>query len=480
MSTSLIFICFLAYTLMIFAISFITSRKAKNESYFIGERKSSWPIVAYGMIGASLSGVTFISIPGDVYNSGFSYMMVAFGYLLGYAIIATVLLPIYYKLKLTTIYTYLQQRFGSVSYHTGSTFFILSKMLGAAGRLFLVAYVMQKFVFDAWNVPFILTATIFVAFIVLYTFKGGIKTIIWTDTLQTTFMILSLIVCFFIIIKTLNTNFSDMVSQIFQHEYSKMIVTDWNSRLHYLKQFFGGAFIAVTMTGLDQDMMQKNLSCRNLKSAQKNMFLMSSCLIPVNFLFLVMGIGLYIFANSQGIAIPAQTDELFPLIMLKHLGPVAGVVFLIGLISAAYSSGDGALTALTTSFCIDFLGFDGKRKNLSEEKKKSIRIKVHFTFAALMVLLIVLFNKLNDNSIITTIFMIAGYTYGPLLGLFALGIFTKIDINDKYVPVVAIVAPVLCYLLNRIFPFGFALIIVNGALTFLGLLLISKRKSLQK
>lgn len=476
MDSGLILICFIAYTALIFVIAFVTSRKAKNDSYFIGERKSSWPIVAYGMIGASLSGVTFISIPGDVYHSGFSYMMVVFGYLLGYAIIATVLLPVYYKLKLTTIYTYLQQRFGNISYRTGSTFFIISKLLGAAGRLFLVAYVLQKFVFDAWNVPFAVTATIFVGLIVLYTFKGGIKTIIWTDTLQTTFMILALIICFFMITKSLNIGFSGMIAKIFEHDYSKMIVTDWNSRLHYLKQFFGGAFIAVTMTGLDQDMMQKNLSCKDLKSAQKNMFMMSSCLIPVNFLFLLLGVALYIFAESQGIAIPAQTDELFPLIMLKYLGPVAGIVFMIGLISAAYSSGDGALTALTTSFCIDFLGFDDKRKELSEEKKKNIRIKVHFSFAIIMILLILAFNKLNDNSVITTIFMIAGYTYGPLLGLFALGLFTKLQLKDKYVPFVAIIAPIICYFLNTIFPFGFALIIVNGAITFLGLLIISKKK----
>ncbi|MDL2227473.1 sodium:solute symporter [Bacteroidales bacterium OttesenSCG-928-K03] len=476
MDSGLILICFIAYTALIFVIAFVTSRKAKNDSYFIGERKSSWPIVAYGMIGASLSGVTFISIPGDVYHSGFSYMMVVFGYLLGYAIIATVLLPVYYKLKLTTIYTYLQQRFGNISYRTGSTFFIISKLLGAAGRLFLVAYVLQKFVFDAWNVPFAVTATIFVGLIVLYTFKGGIKTIIWTDTLQTTFMILALIICFFMITKSLNIGFSGMIAKIFEHDYSKMIVTDWNSRLHYLKQFFGGAFIAVTMTGLDQDMMQKNLSCKDLKSAQKNMFMMSSCLIPVNFLFLLLGVALYIFAESQGIAIPAQTDELFPLIMLKYLGPVAGIVFMIGLISAAYSSGDGALTALTTSFCIDFLGFDDKRKELSEEKKKNIRIKVHFSFAIIMILLILAFNKLNDNSVITTIFMIAGYTYGPLLGLFALGLFTKLQLKDKYVPFVAIIAPIICYFLNMIFPFGFALIIVNGAITFLGLLIISKKK----
>lgn len=475
MTPTLIFICFAAFTVLLFIISFITSRKAKNESYFIGERKSSWPIVAYGMIGASLSGVTFISIPGDVYNSSFSYMMVVFGYILGYAAIATILLPVYYKLKLTTIYTYLKQRFGNVSYRTGASFFIISKLMGAAGRLFLVVFVLQKFIFDAWNIPFWITATLFVLLIMLYTFKGGIKTIIWTDTLQTTFMIVSLIVCFISIMKSMDYTLPEMFHNVFESKYSKMIFTDWHSRLHYLKQFFGGAFIAVTMTGLDQDMMQKNLSCRNLKSAQKNVMLMSSSLIPVNFLFLILGCALYIYADAHGITVqPGQTDQLFPSIMLNYFGGFAGIVFLIGLISAAYSSGDGALTALTTSFCIDFLDFEGKRKNLSENEKKKIRMMVHCTFAFIMIILILFFEKLNNTSIITTIFMIAGYTYGPLLGLFALGLFSKVQLKDKYVPIVAIVAPILCYFLNRLFPFGFAIIIVNGALTTIGLLLIKK------
>ncbi|MDD4142130.1 MAG: sodium:solute symporter [Bacteroidales bacterium] len=476
MSPKLIFLCFLSYTVALFIISFITSRRAKNDSYFIGERKSPWPIVAYGMIGASLSGVTFISIPGDVYNSHFSYMMVVFGYLLGYTAIATILLPVYYKLQVTTIYTYLKQRFGSTSYHTGASFFIISKLMGAAGRLFLVVYVLQTFIFDKWNVPFWVTTTFFVGLIILYTFRGGIKTIIWTDTLQTTFMIASMVICFFCITRSLNVSFSEMLNQVFHHEYSEMIITDWGSRYHYLKQFLGGAFIAITMTGLDQDMMQKNLSCKSLRSAQKNMFLMCGSLVPVNFLFLVMGCALYIFASQHGIAInPTQTDQVFPTIMLNYLGPVAGIVFMIGLISAAYSSGDGAITALTTSFCIDFLDFNGKRKNLPETKKKNIRIAVHYIFAIIMIFLILLFKKLNNTSIITTIFMIAGYTYGPLLGLFAIGLFTKIQLKDKYVPVVAIIAPIVCYFLNMLFPFGFALILVNGVLTFLGLIIIRKR-----
>lgn len=484
MSPKLIFIAFAAFTLLLFLISFITSRNAKNETYFIGERKSPWFVVAYGMIGACLSGVTFISIPGDVYWSSFSYMMVVFGYILGYVVIAYVLLPVFYGHKVTTIYTYLQQRFGNTSYKVGSSFFLVSKLFGAAGRLFLVVFVLQNFIFDQWNIPFWVTAFFFILLVVLYTFKGGVKTVIWTDTLQTTFMIISLILCFILIIKELNVSFSEMMTQVFNHEYSKMIITDISSPKHYLKQFFGGAFIAMTMTGLDQDMMQKNLSCKNLKDSQKNVMTLSFILIPVNFLFLVLGISLYIFAASKGIEIPVvngelKTDLLFPTIMINHLSPVAVIVFLIGLISAAYSSGDGAITALTTSFCIDFLGFETTNKNLPAKRKQKIRILVHFAFAALIIFLILIFNKINDTSVINTIFIIAGYTYGPLLGLFTLGLFTKVKFKEKLVPVVTLAAPIICYLLSLKFNFGFTTVIVNGVITILGLLLITEKQKPQ-
>lgn len=485
MSPKLIFIAFAAFTLLLFLISFITSRNAKNETYFIGERKSPWFVVAYGMIGACLSGVTFISIPGDVYWSSFSYMMVVFGYILGYVVIAYVLLPVFYGHKVTTIYTYLQQRFGNTSYKVGSSFFLVSKLFGAAGRLFLVVFVLQNFIFDQWNIPFWVTAFFFILLVVLYTFKGGVKTVIWTDTLQTTFMIASLIICFVLIMRSLDLTFSQMIKQVFNHEYSTLIIKDWASPKHYLKQFFGGAFIAMTMTGLDQDMMQKNLSCKNLKDSQKNVMTLSFILIPVNFLFLVLGISLYIFAASRGIEIPVvngelKTDLLFPTIMLNHLTPVAVIVFLIGLISAAYSSGDGAITALTTSFCIDFLGFETKNKDLPTKQKEKIRMLVHFAFAILIILLILIFNKINDTSVINTIFIIAGYTYGPLLGLFTLGLFTKIKFKENLVPVVTILAPIVCYLLSLKFNFGFATVIVNGLLTIIGLLLIrDKQNNLQ-
>ena len=482
MSTQLILIAFLSFTLLLFIVSVLTSKRAKNDTFFIGERKMSWPVVAYGMIGASLSGVTFISIPGDVYNSHFAYMMVVFGYLVGYAVIAFVLLPIFYKMRVTTIYTYLQKRYGNVSYRTGSSFFIISKLLGAAGRLFLVAYVLHVFIFQQWNIPFWITTVFFIGLILAYTFKGGLKTVVWTDTLQTTFMILSLILCFYFIAQSMDLSFSSLFHRVFQHPYSKMIITDWGSRYNFVKQFIGGAFIAMTMTGLDQDMMQKNLSCKDLKSSQKNVMLMSLTMMPVIFLFLIMGVALYIFAETNGIVIvKGQTDQVFPEIMLHYLGPVAGIVFLIGLISAAYSSGDGALTALTTSFCIDFLDFDGKRANLSETAKKRIRMIVHFSFAIIMIVLMLLFKALNNNAIITTIFDIAGYTYGPLLGLFAIGIFTKIQLNDKYVPIVAIIAPVIGFILSYYSPkwfgysFGFEKILINGALTAFGLWLIRKR-----
>ena len=482
MSTELILTSFLLFTFLLFVVSFLTSRRAGNDTFFTGERKMSWIVVAYGMIGATLSGVTFISIPGDVYNSYFSYLMVVIGYLAGYAVIAFVLLPVFYKLRVTTIYTYLKHRYGLTSYKTGSYFFIISKLFGAAGRLFLVAYVLHNFIFEAMNVPFVITAILFIALIMIYTFRAGIKTVVWTDTLQTTFMILSLILSFYFISKSLNVSFAQLINKVFNHDYSKMVITDWHSRYNFLKQFIGGAFIAMTMTGLDQDMMQKNLSCKDLKSAQKNVVTMSLTMVPVILMFLILGVALYIFADANAIpVVKGQTDNLFPSVMLKHLGGFAGIFFLIGLISAAYSSGDGALTSLTTTFCIDILDFDGKRSSLSENKKKNLRTMVHFSFAFLMIIIMLIFKKLNNNAIITTIFDIAGYTYGPLLGLFALGLFSKINLNDRLVPLIAILAPIGCYILGYVFQryfnyaFGFEKILINGLLTTIGLLMIRKK-----
>ncbi len=482
MSPNLILTAFLTYTLLLFCISWITSRKANNETFFIGNKVSPWYVVAYGMIGASLSGVTFISIPGWVGETQFSYMLVVFGYFIGYLLISTILLPVYYKLNLTSIYRYLDERFGVFSYKTGAFYFLLSRIIGASFRMFLVVNVLQLFVFDQWNVPFWITVTIFIVLIILYTFKGGIKTIVWTDTLQTTFMLVAVILSVYIIVNHLGTNLSSLTKQVIDSNYSNLFFSDWNDRRFFLKQFLSGIFIAVVMTGLDQDMMQKNLSCKNLKDAQKNVVSLGVILILVNLLFLFLGAILFIYSNQKGIEVPKTTDDLFPLIALKYLGPFAGIVFIIGLISAAYSSADSALTALTTSFSVDFLGIK-RRKNLSEKQKINIRYLVHICIAIVLLFVIIFYRLINDKAIIDKLFTIAGYTYGPLLGLFAFGLFTKFSIRDKFVPVIAVFSPVVCYILSinsekwfNGYKFGFELLILNGLITFIGLLIISKSK----
>ena len=482
MSPSIIFISFLVYTALLFVITWLTSRRATNRTFFIGNKTSPWFVVAYGMIGASLSGVTFMSVPGWVGATQFSYMMVVVGYLFGYFVIATVLMPLYYKLNLTSIYSYLETRFGFWSYKTGAFYFLLSRTIGASFRMFLVVNVLQVFVFDAWKVPFTVTVLIFIVLILLYTFKGGIKTIIWTDTVQTTFMLVSLVLSIFLIIREMGTDFTTMFSTVINSSYSKMVFTDWHDKRFILKQLLSGAFIAIVMTGLDQEMMQKNLSCRSLRDAQKNMFSFSFSLLFANFLFLFLGAILYLFASFKGIEIPARTDNLFPMIAINHLGPLAGIVFLIGLISAAYPSADGALTSLTTSFSIDFLGMN-KKSEVPEKHKERIRYLVHFGFAVLLLTVIIIFRTINNQAVIDKLFTIAGYTYGPLLGLFAFGMFTPYQVKDKWVPLVAILSPVLCYfissnsmaLLNG-YKFGFELLIVNGIITFAGLLILKRPK----
>lgn len=474
---------FILYTLSLFAVAWITSRKANNESYFTGNRKSPWPVVAYGMIGASLSGVTFISIPGWVGSTQFTYLMVVLGYLVGYVVITYVLLPIYYKLKLVSIYTYLEQRFGYYSYKTGASFFLLSRTIGASFRMFLVINVLQLFIFDHWNIPFFVNTLIFVVLITLYTFKAGIKTIVWTDLLQTTFMLLSLVITLVVISGDLQLNLLQLWQKASNAGYTRVFDFDWRSDRFYLKQFFSGMFITIVMTGLDQDMMQKNLTCRNLKDAQKNMLTLGVSLIPVNLLFLFLGAALYLYAHNFGIAIPTLSDDLFPLLAMNHLGPVLAVVFLIGLIAAAYSSADGAITALTTSFIYDILG----RKNqeeLDQKKQQHLRYRSHFFISTIIVLVIVVFREINDQAVIARLFTIAGYTYGPLLGLFSFGIFTKNQLNDKFVPLVAISAPLLSYVLSTNadrwlngYKFGFEILIVNGLLTLIGLFLIRNKNN---
>lgn len=482
MNPTILLSCFLAYTLLLFLITFLTARKANNESFYIGNKTSPWYVVAYGMIGASLSGVTFMSVPGWVGSSQFSYFMIVVGYLFGYIIIANVLLPLYYRLNLTSIYSYLEQRFGFWSYKTGAFYFLLSRVLGASLRMFLVIYVLQHFVFDAWGFPFWLTVVIFISLIILYTFKGGIKTIIWTDTLQTTFMLLAVVISVILITKDLHFSFSELVSKIFNSDYSKVIVTDWAPKNNFVKQFFSGMFITIVMTGLDQEMMQKNLSCRNIRDAKKNMMSFSFIIVVVNFMFLFLGAALFTYANAKGIDLTklASTDDIFPTITLQYLGPLAGLVFFIGLISAAYPSADGALTALTTSFCIDFLGVQ-KKTHLTERKKTNIRYLVHIGFALTMLVVVIVFRFFYDKALIDNLFTIAGYTYGPLLGLYAFGLFTRFKVKDKWVPLVAILSPIICYVLSDNsaawlgYKFGFELLILNGLLTFIGLIILRKR-----
>ncbi len=478
MKPLLILCIFLAYTVLLFTVTWITARKANNQSFYIGNRISPWFVVAYGMIGASLSGVTFMSVPGWVKETQFSYMVVVFGYLFGYFVIALVLLPLYYRLKLTTIYSYLEKRFGFWSYKTGAGFFILSRILGASLRMFLVINVLQIFVFDAWNVPFWVNVLIFILLIILYTLKGGIRTIVWTDTLQTTFMLLAVILSVIYISKDLGTPVFKLARTVLDSSVSKMFITDWQNERFFIKQFLSGMFITISMTGLDQEMMQKNLSCRNLRDAQKNMFSFSGILVLVNFLFLILGAFLLIYAQSKNVTV-AMTDDLFPTITFKYLSPFAGIVFLIGLISAASPSADGALTSLTTSVSIDFLGLE-KREQMTEKAKTKTRYKVHITIALIFFVCILLFRSLNDRAIIDKLFTIAGYTYGPLLGLFSFGLFTKRQVNDRITPYIAILSPVTCYFLSLYsvqlfngYKFGFELLLLNGLLTFVGLWIFS-------
>lgn len=481
MSPQLILYSFLIYTFLLFVVSWFTSRKSDNDSFFIGNRKSPWYIVAYGMVGASLSGVTFISVPGWVGDTQFSYMMVVLGYVLGYITIATVLLPMYYRLKLTSIYTYLDQRFGYWSHKTGAFYFLLSRVIGASFRMFLVVNVLQIFVFDNYHIPFAVTVIIFMILILLYTFKGGIKTIVWTDSLQTTFMLFAVVFSIVIIVQHLDLSFGDITRKVIDSKYSQIVFTDWQDARFYIKQFLSGAFIAIVMTGLDQDMMQKNLSCKVLPDAQKNMISLGFVLVFVNLMFLFLGAILFIYAEAQGIAIPVLTDNLYPTIALKHFGAIAGIVFIIGLISAAYSSADSALTALTTSFSIDFLKIEDRP--ISKSKQIKIRKIVHLSIAALLILVIIGFRAINNQAVISKLFTIAGYTYGPLLGLYAFGLFSKRIVVDKWVPIIALLSPIICYIVseNSIYwfngyRFGFELLILNGMITYLGLFIMSNSK----
>lgn len=474
------------YFIFLLTIAYFTGKNDSNETFFKANRKSPWYIVAFGMIGASLSGVTFISVPGWVRDSQFSYMQVVFGYLFGYLLIAYVLIPIYYKMNVTSIYEFLKERFGEISHKTGAFFFFVSRVLGASFRMFLVASVLQYFIFDAWKIPFEITVVLSILLIWVYTFKGGIKTIVWTDTLQTLFMLIALGAAINIILGKLEWSFGDLYASPEFKEYSQIFFfDDFNTKSFFFKSFFGGMFIAVAMTGLDQDMMQKNLTCKNTREAQWNVTSLGVVLIFVNFVFLTLGALLFIYAEKFGIGVPVvdgaeKTDLLFPEIALNGgLGISISVFFILGLIAAAYSSADSALTSLTTSFCVDFLNID---KRL-EAEKKPLRKKVHIWVSVLLIVVITSFKYLLEDNVISSLLQVASYTYGPLLGLFAFGIFTKHQIKDNLVWIIAILSVVFTYILNDYsqflfneYQFGYELLIVNGLTTFVGLYLIRTKE----
>ena len=478
MTPTLITFVFVAYTVILFLVSYMTGRKATDDAYYRGNRRSPWFVVAYGMVGASLSGVTFMSVPGNVLKENFYYLPMVFGFVAGYVVVAKVLLPIYYKMNLTSIYGYLDNRFGMKSYKSGAAYFLLSRGLGATLRMFLVVSVLHEFVFRHMGIPFWLAALIFILLILGYTFKGGIRTIVWTDTLQTTFMLASVFISIGCITQAMGWTFMDMVQEVGKSPFSAVWDTDPMSPRFFAKQFLSGLFVTISMTGLDQDMMQKNLSCRNLREAQKNMFTFSGILLVMNFFFLVLGALLGMYAQAKGICV-ADTDQLFPTVAIGYLTPLAGLTFIIGVLSAAYSSADGALTAVTTSFTIDILGVE--RRGLPEKGRRRMRYVTHLCMACAFLILIIVFNWLKNDSVINMVYDIASYTYGPLLGLFAAGICTRWQVRDGFVPWIVVVSPVLSFIVVRLckslweYSFGFELLLLNGMLTFLGLFLARKR-----
>ncbi|MBC7866592.1 MAG: sodium:solute symporter [Gloeobacteraceae cyanobacterium ES-bin-316] len=502
MSPGILFSFVIGYFIVLLVVAWYTSRGSNNESFFIGNKKSNWMLVAFGMIGTSLSGVTFVSVPGGVGSGNFYYFQIVIGYLFGYLTIAFVLLPLYYRLNLTSIYTYLEQRFGINAHKAGASFFILSRSVGATARLYLVINILQIFILDKLGIPFILTTFVILLMILLYTFEGGVKTIIYTDTLQTTGMLVGLVVCIIVIIKALGTDFSGALSLMSDKGYTQIFNTDVKSGSYFMKHIVGGMFIAIAMTGLDQEMMQKNISVKNLKDSQKNMMTFTTVLMVVNFMFLFLGGILYLYASANNIT--AAPDDLFPTIALSDtFSGTIGVLFIIALISALFPSVDGAITSLTSCFCIDILALNKSRAD--EKTKKRTRLKVHFGFAVLFFLLVLVFKFINDKLIIDFILKFAGITYGPLLGLFAFGILTKRKLNDNLIWAVCIIAPLLALLLDMLsnpiwyekklhiqlgmeqmshtifngYIIGNELILINGIITFLGLLIISKKSGSQ-
>ena len=499
MTPSLVIIIMSLYFGVLILIAVITSKGADTDTFFTGNRQSPWFLVAFGMIGASLSGVTFISVPGNVGKIGFGYFQIVLGYLVGYWVIIGVLMPVYYRLNVVSIYTYLEQRFSFWSYKTGAFFFIVSRTIGSSLRLYLAATVLQLFLFDAWHVPFFVTVATTIVLIWIYTFKGGIKTIVWTDTFQTFFLISAVCIAVWQITSKLGLSFSEMIETVNASNYVQLFhFDDVNSTMFFPKQFFGGAFIAITMTGMDQEIMQKNLTCRNLGDAQKNMFWFSLVLVVVNVLFLTLGALLYLYSAKNNIPIPAASDELFPRLAFQELGLGVGIFFLLGIIASSYASADSALAGLTTSFCIDFLDF----KNKEEKQKKKQKFAVHLGFSLLFLIIILVFKEINERSVIEAVLNVASYTYGPLLGLFSFGLLTKRIVQDKWVPLICCSSIALCLLINppsqkimceklpdifcryslwrteflNGYEIGLELLIINGLLTFIGLWLISTKQ----
>lgn len=479
-----------AYILVIIAIYFgalylisyfVSKKSSDNDAFFLGNRQSPWPLVAIAMVGTSISGVTFVSVPGMVGKFDMTYMQMVFGFVVGYFVIAYVLLPLYYRLNLTTIYGYLEQRFGFFSYKTGASFFILSKIIGAAARLYLVAMILQTLVFDQWNIPFGVTVLGIILLIWGYTHRSGIKTIIWTDTLQTTCLILGVILIIWQVATKMDMDAFQLVNVIADSEHSRMFVfDDWASRQNFFKQFFSGMFITIVMTGLDQDMMQKNLTCKTLKDAQKNMVTYGFSFAPINFLFLSLGVLLLLFASQYNIILPENSDQILPVLATNYLGLPVLIFFTIGIIAAAFSSADSALTALTTSVCVDLLDVNKKDANKAKSTRKKVHILVSFAF----MIVILVINAVQQENVLDTIYTIASYTYGPLLGLFFFGLFTKINVKDKMVPLICVLAPIVSYLLEFVlcelysYQVGYEILLFNGLLTAVGLFIISKRKAI--
>jgi len=481
----IILFLFLAYTIILFIVSWVTSRKANNDTFFIGNKKSPWFVVAYGMIGATLSGVTFMSVPGDVVNTQFTYFGLVMGYILGYFVIAYLLLPLYYKLNVTSIYQFLGTRFGKVGQKTGSALFIISRLTGSALRMYLTIFVLQFFLFDSWGIPIWVTSILMIITIFLYTFRGGVKTVVWTDLLQTTFFLVALVATIYIIFKEINLSFGEIFSSLQTAGHTKMFVTDWKAQNFFLKYIFGGMFITIAMTGLDQDMMQKNLSCKTLKDAQRNMMSFTGILVLVKALFLFLGGLLLIYAKHKGIELSNfSSDQIYPVLALNHLGIVAAVCFVIGLVASGYSSADGTLTSLTTTFCFDILEMN--KRAFSEKRLTLIRRVVHIGMSLLFLFVILIFTNYHDDALIRILLMVAGYTYGPLLGLFTFGIFCKREIKtDWAIPVLAVFIPVMVFFLSKYsvklfggYRFGVELLILNGGLVFVGMWMASRIKKM--